>query len=189
MPLSPTQTAGAIAIGASTMGTAAVGQTASFAGMLSKTIKSAQSQSQASAQQQYQLPDGSTVNVGQARQSARQDLNQIRTQLASLLTQNGVSAGNVKLQVGSNGQIHVLGPSGQQASITSLIDSDSQLNGLLSSAAQESKIVQAAVGVSGSGAAAQQAFSTALAALSGSQSTFTLVVTPQQASVSFRPAQ
>jgi hypothetical protein len=147
------------------------------------------SSAQGSARQ-FRLPDGSLVDIGQIRASAKADLTQIQSRLTGDAAQNGVdiSAG-VTLQVDANGVAHVLGSGSQQSALDTLVAADSQLDSLLSSAAQKARILQAAEVVSGSGSTAQQSFQSALAGLSGPLSSVTFSVGPQGTSIHVDPSE
>jgi hypothetical protein len=187
MSLAPIQTAGLLVVGASSAVSAVTGQSAKFAGLVRSKLRSVQpgalSPAQSSARQLH-LPDGSQVDIGQLRASAKSDLKQIQSRLTAAAAQNGIDiSGGVSLQIDANGAAHVSGPNPQQSAINTLIAADSQLDSLVASAAQKARILQAADGVSGSGNAAQQTFETALASLSGPLSTATLSVSPRQTSM------
>jgi hypothetical protein len=139
-----------------------------------------------SSARQFHLPDGSLVDIGQLRASAKADLTQIQSRLTADAAHNGIDiSGGVALQIDANGMAHVLGSNPQQSGLDALIAADSQLDSLVSSAAQKARILHAAEGVRDSGSAAQQSFETALAELSGPLSSATLSVSPQRTSISF----
>ena len=176
-------------MGASTAASTIVGQSTKFAGLVRSKLRSLQpgalSPAQSSARQ-FHLPDGSLVDIGQLRASANSDLTQIQSRLTADAAQNGIDISRgVALQVDANGTAHVLGSNSPQSALDALIAGDSQLDGLISSAAQKARILHAAEGARGSGSAAQQSFETALADLTGPLSSLILSVSPRQTSISF----
>ena len=124
--------------------------------------------------------------MGQLRTSVNADLRQIQSRLTADAAQNGIDISTgVTLQVDSNGVTHVLGSTQQQAALESLVAADSQLDSLISSAAQKARVLHAAESVNGSGNGAQQSFETALSTISGPLASVTLSVSPQRTSISF----
>jgi hypothetical protein len=186
LPAIPSVATAALTVAA--LGSQAVGESAKFAGLLRDKLQA--SQWSPGSGRTFQLPDGTPVEIGQARTSVTQTLAQIQSQLTTLLSQNGISpAGGATIQVDATGGSHVVAPQSQQAVIQSILSANPQLQSLLSSAATNSRVLQAVKGIGGSGPSAQQAFQTAFTNLSGPATTFTLLVTPQSTQVSFGPAQ
>jgi hypothetical protein len=176
----------AAALTATAVGSQTVSESAKFAGLLRNKLQSAQWNS---GGQTFQLADGSSVAISQVRTSVSQNLAQIQSQLTTLLGQNGINPAGVTVQVDATGTAHVVAPQSQQATIQSLVSGNSQLVSMLSSVANNSRVLQAAKGINGSGPAAQQAFQSAMTNLSTPATTFTLLVSPQATQVSFVPAQ
>jgi hypothetical protein len=180
----------AVAQGASTAGLVAASQSATFAGLLSQKLASGANSSSMPAGRQLTLPDGTVVDVNQVHASARQGLKQIQAQVTALLASNGLDAKTgIKLQVDATGQSHVVEPSANSSNIQNLLSAQPQLETLLSTVAQQIRILHAADASAGTGSGGQQAFAAALSGLSSSATTFTLAVNAQRTNVSFSPAE
>jgi hypothetical protein len=189
MPLAPIESVGLVAVGAAAAASTVGAQSAKFAGLMRSKLRSTQQGSQSAAQSvgtQFQLPNGSMVNVGQLHSSVHADLKQIQSRLTADAAQSGINIGaGVTLQVDSNGVTHVLGTTQQQAAIESLVAADPQLDSLISSTVQKARVLHAAEGANGSGSSAQQSFQTSLSSLSSPLASATLLVSPQRTSISF----
>jgi hypothetical protein len=189
MPLAPIESVGLVAVGAAAAASTVGAQSAKFAGLMRSKLRSLQQGAQSSAQSvglQFQLPNGSSVNVGQLRSSVHADLKQIQSRLTTDAAQSGINIGaGVTLQVDANGVAHVLGTTQQQAVIESLVAADPQLESLISSTVQQARVLHAAEGANSSGSSAQQSFQTSLANLSSPLASATPLVSPQRTSISF----